>query len=152
MHFYKNYAIIPRIKFQKVRVKMTNADDTVFLPIAVTYLRASGTSGTAEGELIITPASAERLRGYNLYWGSESENKLANFTKIAAIESDGSREIRYQFPDGLLIPEGAAKLLLFPLIYFPNTKTFMKQTALFPWKLERNRSAPKKRSAVHLSW
>jgi metallophosphoesterase len=103
---------------------MTNADDTVFLPIAVTYLRASGTSGTAEGELIITPASAERLRGYNLYWGSESENKLANFTKIAAIESDGSREIRYQFPDGLLIPEGAAKLLLFPLIYFPNTKTF----------------------------
>lgn len=131
---------------------MTNADDTVFLPIAVTYLRASGTSGTAEGELIITPASAERLRGYNLYWGSESENKLANFTKIAAIESDGSREIRYQFPDGLLIPEGAAKLLLFPLIYFPNTKTFYEADCFVSLEVGAEPFRSKKRSAVHLSW
>lgn len=102
---------------------MTEADDMAFLPAAVTYLRASGTRGFAAGELVISPASGNRLRGYNLYWGNNGK-KLAGYTRIAAIEVNGPGEVRYRFPEALLIPEGAEAILLFPVLYRSGTERF----------------------------
>ena len=93
---------------------MTHADETSFLPAAAVYMHKGESCGCAEGELVVTPACSERLRGYNLYWGSRAGERLANYTKITELNSPGPEEIRYRFPAALLVPEGAEALLLFP--------------------------------------
>ncbi|MFR1517765.1 MAG: metallophosphoesterase family protein [Clostridia bacterium] len=102
---------------------MIKADNTAFLPAAVTYMRLSKEYGSAEGEVTIVPAPGKELKGYHLYWGDRNSNKLPDFTKIAAIES-AAEEIHFRFPEGLLIPEPAEKLLVFPVLYDSEKKFF----------------------------
>ena len=96
---------------------MTHADETPFLPADAVYMHEGESCGYAEGELVVTPACSERLRGYNLYWGNRAGERLANYTKITELNNPGAEEIRYRFPKALLVPEGAKTLLLFPVLY-----------------------------------
>ena len=114
---------------------MTHADETSFLPAAAVYMHKGESCGCAEGELVVTPACSERLRGYNLYWGSRAGERLANYTKITELNSPGPEEIRYRFPAALLVPEGAEALLLFPVLYNAERTQFSEAACCYAMEI-----------------
>lgn len=61
---------------------MTHADETPFLPADAVYMHEGESCGYAEGELVVTPACSEKLRGYNLYWETGRANGLPIIRKL----------------------------------------------------------------------
>lgn len=91
--------------------------EKAFLPKELSYRRTAQKEGLAEGILTVIPAKTDGLRGYYLYWGDRKSQKLSDFTRIAALEAAGSDPYFYHFDPNLIVPEGAEKILVFPLIY-----------------------------------
>ena len=85
-------------------------------PKNVRYQRTAAVEGCAGGVLTFTPVPAEKLRGFNIYWGNASGEKLEDYTKIATVAHRGVEEVQYFLQDGLLIPEGAESFLIYPVV------------------------------------
>ncbi len=80
-------------------------------PISAEYKLANDTDGYSEGKLTVKFAPDDPAKDVVCYWGNE-QGKLDGYTALAKFKITGESTVR-DIPSGILIPEGATKLLVY---------------------------------------
>lgn len=81
-------------------------------PLSATYDLKNPTDGFATGTLNVKLAENEVAKNIVPFWGDENGNKLEGYASLAKFKAK-STEASYEFPENLMIPTGATKLLVY---------------------------------------
>ncbi len=85
-------------------------------PVEAKYELKDPTSGLAAGKLTVKLKENEIAENIIPYWGDEN-GKLEGYTPLAKFKAT-STEVTFDFPEKLMIPEGATKLLVYTSNFF----------------------------------
>lgn len=85
-------------------------------PVSATYDLKDKTSGFATGKLTVRIKENEIAKNIVPFWGDE-KGKLEGYTSLPKFKAT-STEVSYDFPENLIIPTGATKLLVYTSNFF----------------------------------
>ena len=94
----------------------TYTPPTLIAPTEIKYELDNSKSGHAAGKITLKLAENHNTQKLVLYWG-DANGRLDGYNAYigsVAVSEKGATEVVYNMPNGLIIPPGATKLLVYP--------------------------------------